>query len=300
MKPSAQLEAGRKFKFLTVVSYSHKSALGQHHWLCRCDCGKTKAVQKSNLSSGRVGSCGCMRSKWISAKISTHKRSHSKIYIIWQSMMRRCYDPRVKNYHRYGGRGIKVCDKWHKFENFFADMGLRPSNRSLERKNNNGNYELNNCEWATNDVQANNRSTSRYLIANGEKRSVSQWARLIGVPPQTITFRIQHGWSDVDAATKPPRKRIWKSKEKTGKPLIITFRGESLPLKIWSERTGICYHTLRTRLGKGWSIEKSILTPLVPHGYTTLSEKGGKSLAEQSKFYGKTVKELLTGEDLVD
>lgn len=139
-------------------------------------------------------------------------------YRIWAAMIRRCYNERHNHYHRYGGRGIAVCDRWRtSFEAFFADMGLRPSRaHTLDRIDNDGDYEPSNCRWATWYQQATNTSRSVFTATiNGETHSVNQWCRILGIGYTTVYRRIQRGYDAVTALTEPrftsmriPRKRF--------------------------------------------------------------------------------------------
>lgn len=123
-------------------------------WLCLCDCGTLPVVRASSLSSGHTGSCGCLhRDRVTEAGRSRvrhgHRRVRSREYASWAMMIQRCEDTAYHRYGDWGGRGITVCERWHKFENFLADMGPRPAGMTLDRKNNDGNYEPANCKWAT-------------------------------------------------------------------------------------------------------------------------------------------------------
>lgn len=155
---------GLHFGKLTTVRRSH-SDRGQPHWLCRCVCGTEKVVRTAHLRYGRVQSCGCYRGALTRARSLTHGHTvggykrHPPEYRIWQGMKRRCDTPTVHGYPNYGGRGIRVCDRWcHDFTAFYADVGQRPSPRhSLDRINNDGHYEPGNVRWATWSQQALNR-----------------------------------------------------------------------------------------------------------------------------------------------
>lgn len=136
-----------------------------------------------------------------------HGWNGSQTYRIWCHMKERCLNPRNIGWKNYGGRGIKVCDRWMSFENFLADMGPRPERMTIERKDSNGNYEPENCCWASTEEQANNRSTNRKLTAFGETKSASMWAAdaRCGVTYDGLMKRLQYGWTDVEAITRPAR-----------------------------------------------------------------------------------------------
>lgn len=134
------------------------------HWRCRCDCGIELAVNGANLQRGLTRSCGCLRRDTTRRLSTKHghatRKNYTGVYSCWAAMLSRCYDRNQRSYRNYGGRGIKVCKRWLKFENFLADMGPRPSGLTLDRINNDGNYKPSNCRWATWSEQVKNR---RYL-----------------------------------------------------------------------------------------------------------------------------------------
>jgi hypothetical protein len=144
--------AGQRFGKLVAVEYSHTDGNRTARWLCQCDCGSQAVIRAHSLASGRAKSCGC-------SKRRLDGLSNTPEYKIWESMRRRCSDPKTINYKYYGGRGISVCQRWEDtFKNFYADMGPRPSPlHSIDRKNNDGNYEPGNCGWATDLEQGANK-----------------------------------------------------------------------------------------------------------------------------------------------
>jgi len=146
-------------RFGRLVALSRTSRGGVSYWLCRCDCGNRTMVQYANLAYGtHTRSCGCLYQETRKTANLKHGMSLSKEYKAWRSMHDRTTKPNVQNYSRYGGRGIRVCRRWRRFENFFADMGRAPSRRhSLDRRDNSGHYTPGNCRWATPRTQAQNR-----------------------------------------------------------------------------------------------------------------------------------------------
>lgn len=197
---------GQKFGRLTVLRLAERKG---HSilWLCRCDCGKEKVTPGGSLRNGFTKSCGCLNSEIVKARNAlcrTHGQTGSSEYATWSAMKGRCLDPRHRAWKDYGKRGITVCERWLKFENFYEDMGPRPSPKhSLDRIDNDGNYEPGNCRWALQIVQVNNRRGSRYIEFKGESRTIAQWANHLGFPHGVLNRRLAAGWGTEKALTTP-------------------------------------------------------------------------------------------------
>lgn len=132
-------------------------------------------------------------------------------YRTWANLKGRCTNPNLPGYKDYGGRGISVCERWQKFENFYADMGEKPSGMTLERKDNNGNYEPDNCKWATQAEQSINKRNNRMVTFNGETMCLRDWAQRIGLDSSTLHARLSHGWPVEFALTIERYKHVPKS-----------------------------------------------------------------------------------------
>lgn len=167
------------------------------------------------------------------------KKQQSRTYTSWMSMHRRCCDPKTDSYPHYGGRGISVCERWDSFENFLEDMGECPDGFSIERKDVNGDYNLENCTWVLLEEQAFNRSNSVLLDIDGQKMLMTHAARIAGISPSSMSIRIRSGVKGRDLL-KPGRK--WE---------LLTINGESKTAKEWAKIHGIRYVTLLERIKKG-------------------------------------------------
>jgi hypothetical protein len=189
---------------------------------CRCDCGSIRVVSVSTLLLGRSKSCGCRRAIVSSEFNATHRMSKTATYRIWKGIHNRCNNPNVNGYANYGGRGIRVCDRWREsFEAFMADMGECPSSRhSIDRIDVNGHYEPSNCRWATSREQSRNTRVNCHIAANGQTRLLVEWSEVSGLSVSLIWARINRlGWSPDRAVSTPAacqsvsRTRVLESRE---------------------------------------------------------------------------------------
>lgn len=180
--------SGMTFSYWTVVARAGYKRNGAA-WLCRCECGTEKIMQGSRLILGESKSCGC-RPKQIASHGHTTNYSRSATYQSWQSMVSRCTQPSNPAFVHYQKRGITICEGWRKFDNFFQDMGERPEGTTLDRIDNNGNYEPGNCRWATKQQQANNRFTNKRFELYGVGYTIAELSEKFGIPRDVLRGRL--------------------------------------------------------------------------------------------------------------
>jgi len=197
MPPLVDL-TGSRFGLLTVISRASNGRCGHVRWICLCDCGNYKIIHGNNLKTGDTNSCGCLHRKIV----MRHGKSNRPIYMIWDAMVQRCNNPNNVNYKNYGGRGIIICNRWLKFENFLADMGEPPTNKhSIDRIDNNGHYCSKNCRWVTKKQQMRNTRRNSLITYNNKTQCLAAWAEEMGINQNTIFMRLNRGWSIKKALT---------------------------------------------------------------------------------------------------
>lgn len=190
---------GLKFGMLTVLEEGYGK---KRRVIVRCDCGVTKSVMLNTLRNGSTKSCGCLRV----SQLRKHGHCKHPLFRCWADMLRRCKSSGCKAYKHYGGRGIKVCERWHEFENFVKDMGDKPDGGELDRINNDGDYCPENCKWSTRTEQLRNQRRSTAIEIDGATKTLSEWALFYGVvSPAVASGRIHYGWDAVRAFTTPVR-----------------------------------------------------------------------------------------------
>ena len=226
---------------LTVLKKGPKSSDGRTTWICRCECGVVKPIRTKYLVAGTAKTCGCGK---VNKK---HGKSLTRIYKIWSSMKARCNNKNYRRYADYGGRGIKVCERWSDFNNFHADMGDCPSDtHSLDRIDVNGDYTPENCRWATPKQQANNRRDNVFVDIYGERLTVSQASRKHKVSISVILYRLNRGEAG-ERLIRPVKK--YK---------LYELNGEKKTLNYWARHYGIRQGSLWNRIDKGDDIQSAI------------------------------------------
>ena len=244
-------------RWLVLAEGSHVGS--KRTVFCRCNCGTERNVMLTNLTTGISTSCGCYAKERITETHQTHGMSKSNEYRIWQDMLRRCANPDRDEYPRYGGRGISVDPSWLNFSQFYKDMGPRPSTKhSIERLDNNGNYTPQNCKWATNEEQANNKRNTTILVHQGKSKSITEWGLETKLDPETIRNRITNlGWS-VEKALETPTTAWTENKQRnypeTRKNTTwLTIDGVTKPLQLFAKQNNINPKVIRDRLKLGWN-----------------------------------------------
>lgn len=196
--------SNKRFGSLVAVETTSRNKRGQRIWTCKCDCGKTTHVISGSLVSGNTKSCGCLNSKMTIRRNFRHGMTKTRIYNIWCRMRQRCSDKKCREYKLYGGRGITVCEEWQDFIQFhdWARESGYEENLTIDRIDVNGNYEPDNCRWATRLEQGNNKGNNHVVEYNGESRTIAEWSRETGVKGSLIRWRLKQGWDLKDVFNK--------------------------------------------------------------------------------------------------
>lgn len=216
---------GERYGRLTVIGrandYISPSGKKYPRYLCQCDCGKTKEIDKINLISGKTLSCGCMQKERTSAATKKHGDTDSRLYGVWCAMKRRCYNHAVPEYRLYGGRGITVCEQWKEdygaFMKWSLASGYDPEagrgGCTLDRIDCDGNYSPENCRWITQEEQMNNVRYNHRETYHGETHTIAEWGKKLGIDPQKIRRRMNtQGWSFAEAVEAPSDARTTRGK----------------------------------------------------------------------------------------
>lgn len=245
---------GKKINKLTILE--NLGIEGKRRYLLvKCDCGKVKRIRACSLLATKpIKSCGCYTGKIVDSNRSHQDGTKTKEYQCWHDIIQRCTNPNNKNYHRYGGRGIQLCEKWEDFDSFLTDMGLAPAGRySIDRIDNNKGYSIENCRWTTPKVQANNTSHNRLIEFKGQTKTLAQWADTLGCKSHVLLHRLNsYGWDLEKTLTTDVS---YKNKVAPNTK-YITFKNETHTLAEWAKITKLRKKTLYNRLANGWPIDE--------------------------------------------
>jgi hypothetical protein len=248
---------GQKFGLLTALYPIGIKLCGkskQMEWKCECECGNKTNATVGVLMSGSKKSCGCLKLTALLQRSTKHGLARSPEYSTWAHMIQRCTNSNDKDYHNYGGRGIKVCDRWlESFQNFYDDMGPKPSSKhSIDRMDNDGDYCSENCQWVTTKEQANNTRQNRYLISGKEVKTLRQWSIELGRDMHSITRYLDQG-KNMEWIVNHFRSKMGQTNFH-----LITFNGETLNRTDWARKLDINYETLRHYIRKGMPGEEAL------------------------------------------
>lgn len=249
---------GSKFGRWTVLSDAGTNKTGHRKYRCRCDCGQERTVMKSGLLRGSSQSCGCLRNEFHSKRKKTHGLSKHRLFPTWDAMMQRCYNEACHAFADYGGRGVKVCERWHDVTLFVADNEhLALPGLTLDRKDNDGSYTPGNVRWATRTEQSLNRRSNVVVTYAGRSQTIFEWARELNMPPRTLWSRLRvNDWSVADALTTPVNKTNRRAS-------IMTYNGRTDTIFNLARQAGLNPVVVTSRIRKwGWSVDKALSTPI--------------------------------------
>jgi hypothetical protein len=274
----AKYKAGAKYGKVTILEvYPYiKGDGGTRRGLVCCECSPEKhyVMNVYNLGTGHTKSCGCLQEENAGRYQTTHGKTGTKIYNTYIGILSRCNKESSTSYPNYGGRGIKVCDRWlESFEAFYEDMGEPPTKlHSIDRIDVNGDYSPESCRWATAKEQSNNKRNHHKMTLDGRTQNMSQWAEELDIDPSGILSRLARGWSEEETLKTPSldENKYYKYKDE-----VISH--QKLAVKY-----GIHEATLRDRLKKGWSLDDALNTPTNFHHKTLTLNGETKTIAEWS------------------
>lgn len=251
--------SGARFGRLTVL-FRDNADRQNVRWMCLCDCGNKKSIRGDHLKRGETTSCGCY-SREVASKRErgkTQRRYRSPEYNAWYHMIARCENPSDSRFYRYGARGIKVCERWKGekgFLNFMNDMGARPGEKySLDRINNDGNYEPSNCKWSTVVEQANNKSKNILVSYKGETKTLGNWTRELGLNYKNVWERMyRYGWCFEKAIKFEKRETVRH---------LVKYKGVVKTITQWCNDLHLKYTTVKKRLNSGWEVARAFEEPV--------------------------------------
>ena len=250
---------GQRFGRWTVIEQCGVDHRGEKLYRCQCDCGNVGVVRSSSLRDGRSSSCGCFANELTSKRSKTHGMTNTRLFNIWSGMRSRCYSTTDYHYKWYGARGITMCDEWkNDFQTFYNwaissgyDDGL-----SIDRIDNNGNYEPSNCRWTTHAEQMRNQGRNIMLTYNGKTLCAMDWSRETGLSDATIRWRKNKlGWSDEKTLTTPAFVPETVS-------TTLTVNGETKTIQEWSKYSKISPNVIKHRIHSGWDATSAVMEPI--------------------------------------
>lgn len=272
---------GQRFGKLTVIEYAgtktYKNGNKFSQWLCQCDCGGKKVALGTNLKRGITQSCGCLVKEAACLRESSGHKKHGyhgeRLYNVWKGMKSRCNNKNNSSYKHYGARGIKVCEEWNtdyaSFRKWALEAGYNEEEKrgkcTLDRVDVNGDYCPENCRWVSQSTQMRNTRCNRMIEYDGEIKSLSEWADILGVSRRILYSRIYTYHQDIDKAFtspvidhKDPENAKGRSRNR-----LVKYNEETHTINEWASITGICADTLWARIFKlNWSIEKAMTHPV--------------------------------------
>lgn len=261
--------------------------------LCRCKCGKEALIPPTKLVNLGTTSCASCRAKRVHTKHGAAGSGENRTseYKTWAGIKNRCSNSNDKSFKNYGGRGIKVCDRWlESFENFLADMGPKPSPaHSIDRIDVDGNYEPSNCRWATRAEQSRNKRNLRMITYQDKTQCLADWAEEFGIAYSALLWRLDTGWSVEQALTTPTDK----PPEVTANRQVVSHNGRSQTLEDWAKELGVEVYTIVKRLDAGWPVEKALTSALYDKRIIEYNGQS-QSIADWSRETGLSIATICT------
>jgi len=262
---------GQKFGKITVLDYAY-SKNGHTFWNCKCECGKETIIMGTLLNTGKTKSCGCL----IAETQTTHGLSGHPLYYVYYTMRQRCYKPNCEDYYLYGGKGVSICEEWSgingvvEFYNWAINSGYKKG-LEIDRIDNDGNYEPDNCRWVNDIEQANNTRKNIMITLNNETKTFMEWCRYYDKNHEAVYGRLNNGWDILEAFTTDTDGTAHFKKD-----FKTELNGQYKTLTEWCEIYDKKYATIHGRLVKGWDLTTALNTPTdgKKHSYEVELSKG--------------------------
>lgn len=244
---------GKRQGRMVVLGFIGQQGEGKRkvdYWICKCDCGNHFSVPRPALCPGKPTlSCGCLVEELRGKSTLKHGKSGTKTFKIFHGMRARCNIPSATHFENYGGRGIKVCERWsgdHGFQNFLSDMGECPPEHSIERRDPNGDYTPDNCFWMLKSKQVHNRTITIRLTRDGITKPLSEWCQDFNLDWKTVRSRMKNGWPEKDLFV--PANALHA--------VVLTLDGETMRQSEFARRIGLDASSVSHKLKLGWTPEQ--------------------------------------------